>query len=54
MTGVTPDKRADILNSINRLLEKKRYGYVVCGYDDREDDANMFFVILEKDGDNHG
>ncbi len=49
---MTPDERADILNDINWMLEKKAYGYVVCGYEDREE-ADMFIVILQKDGSYH-
>ena len=46
---MTPEERADILNDINAMLWEKRYGYVVCGYEDREE-ADMFIVILQKDG----
>ena len=50
---MTADERADILNDINEMLWEKRYGYVVCGYEDREE-ADMFIVILQKDGQQHG
>ena len=46
---MTPDERADILNDINLMLEEKRYGYVVCGYEDKSE-ADMFIVVLQKGG----
>lgn len=46
------EERADILNDINEMLWEKGYRYVVCGYDDREE-ADMFIVILQKDGSYH-
>lgn len=50
---MTPDERADILNDINWMLEEKGYGYVVCGYEDKEE-ADMFIVVLQKDGSYNG
>ena len=50
---MTPEERADILNDINWMLEKKGYGYVVCGYEDKSE-ADMFIVVLQKDGNGNG
>lgn len=52
VTTMTADERANILNHINWVLTEKGYGYVVCGYEDREE-ADMFIVILQKDGSYH-
>ena len=49
---MTADERANILNHINWVLTEKGHGYVVCGYEDREE-ADMFIVILQKDGSYH-
>ena len=50
---MTAEERANILNHINWVLVEKGYDYVVCGYEDRSE-ADMFIVMLQKDGDNHG
>ena len=49
---MNPEERANMLNHINWVLTEKGYGYVVSGYDDREE-ADMFIVILQKDGSYH-
>ena len=53
VTAMTPDERAEILNDINWMLTEKGYGYVVCGYEDKEE-VNLFIVMLQKDGEQHG
>ena len=50
---MTPKERADILNDINEMLWEKGYKYTVCGYEDKEE-ADMFIVILQKDGNADG
>ena len=49
---MTPEERADIINDINNMLWKKGYDYVVFGYEDISE-ADMFIVILQKDGSYH-
>ena len=49
---MTAEERADILNGINEMLWEKGYGYVVCGYEEKCE-ADMFIVVLQKDGQQH-
>ena len=46
---MTADERANILNHINWVLTEKGHGYVVSGYEDKEE-ADMFVVLLQKGG----